>query len=248
MIKTITSKKNAYIQSLISLKNVATSKETGLFLVDGWHLVEMGRNAGILEALLLLSPREDYDEIDQYLVTEEIIAKLKSVAVNPGVIGVLKRTTRPLVGGTHLLLLDHIQDPGNLGNLLRSALAFNYDGVLVTTGCADIFHPKVLAATQGAFFFLPIREINIADISDFQKEGYSLIVSTLQKATALADVAIPDLLILTIGNEGHGVDPHLLAQADQLVKIPISGLDSLNAASAGAILLYHFRPNNDTQI
>ncbi|HKM10826.1 MAG TPA: RNA methyltransferase [Bacilli bacterium] len=248
MIKTISSKKNPYIQSLIALQNTAKSKEAGLFLVDGWHLVDMGRNAGILEALILLTPNENYDEVDQYIVNEEIIDKLKSVATNPGVIGVLKRAPRSLVGGTRLLLLDHIQDPGNLGNLLRSALAFNYDGVLVTPGCADIFHPKVLAATQGAFFFLPVQEITLSGIEDLQREGYQLIVSTLQKATPLANVDIPDLLILVIGNEGHGVDEEIISRADQLVKIPISGLDSLNAASAGAILLYHFRPNNDTQI
>ncbi|MGI5881417.1 MAG: TrmH family RNA methyltransferase [Syntrophomonadaceae bacterium] len=243
--KVITSLKNPLIQTLLGVKKRAKSAGE-LFLVDGWHLVEMGRNAGILEGLLLLEAAPDYDEIPQYLVNQAIIDKLKNVKTNPGVIGILKRKMRPVVGGTHFLVLDRIQDPGNMGNLLRSALAFNYDGVLLTKGCVDIFHPKVLAATQGAFFFLPTKEIELEDLKALQEEGFELVVSTLERATKLEAVEPPDLLLLVVGNEGAGVDDKIAAMADILVKIPISEVDSLNAASAGAILLYYFRPNADS--
>lgn len=244
-VKEITSLKNPLIQSLLNVKN-RVDKE--LFLVDGWHLVEMGRNAGILEGLLLLEPALEFDEIPQYLVNQAIIDKLKNVKTNPGVIGILKRKMRPIVGGTHFLVLDRIQDPGNMGNLLRSALAFNYDGVLFTKGCVDVFHPKVLAATQGAFFFLPMQAVDLTDLKKLQAEGFSLVVSTLEKAPALERVEPPEFILLVIGNEGQGVDMQIQECADLRVKIPISGLDSLNAASAGAILLYYFRPNADSEL
>ncbi|HSH35449.1 23S rRNA (guanosine(2251)-2'-O)-methyltransferase RlmB [Schnuerera sp.] len=140
-----------------------------------------------------------------------------------------------------ILLLDKVQDPGNMGTIIRTADAFGVDGIIVTDGCVDIYNPKVVRATMGSIFRVPIYHYSIgAEIIEELKSKNIKIYSTSLKGNRFiqnTDFNKPSLLI--IGNESKGVSKHLEALADDLIKIPMVGeAESLNAAVASSIIMY----------
>ena len=131
------------------------------------------------------------------------------------------------------MLLDNVSDPGNLGTILRTALAFGYNDVILKEGCS-IYNEKVLQSTQGAIFNLNI-------ISKFDKkilDGYKLIATEIKGSIDLSEIKKPGKHVLVLGNEGHGVSKEILELADQRVRIDIKNIESLNVAVAGAIAMY----------
>lgn len=141
-----------------------------------------------------------------------------------------------------ILAVDALQDPGNLGAILRTADWFGVERVLLGTGCVDLYNPKVVRATMGAVFRLAIEE-NVAlmnRLAEFSQQGYRLIATSSSANLSLSEVE-PGRDILIIGSEAHGVNRELLQRADVTIAIPKLGSgDSLNAAVAASICLYHF--------
>mgnify|MGYP003301742216 CR=1 FL=1 len=137
-----------------------------------------------------------------------------------------------------IIYLDHVNDPGNMGTIIRTALAFDYDGIVVSKDCVSVYNEKVVSATKGALFLIPIVE---GDIKDFDS-SYKVIVSTLSdKTVALNEVKKPEKFVLVLGNEAHGVSQESIDRADLLVKIPVNNIDSLNVSVAAGILMNHLR-------
>lgn len=165
----------------------------------------------------------------------------------PPDIGVLAVATAPApaatsaIGGALVLFLEAIQDPGNLGSMLRSAAAFGVDAVVLSPDCAFPWAPKVLRAGQGAHFRVAIHEDGdlIATARAFRAAGGRMLATVVDGGVPLPRVRADGRIALAIGNEGSGLSAALLAEADEVVTIPMpGGTESLNAAAAAAVALY----------
>ena len=137
-----------------------------------------------------------------------------------------------------IIYLDQINDPGNLGTIIRTAVAFDYDAVILSKGTVDLYNEKVIAASKGAIFAIDIINDGIDNYSN-----HRVIVSTLsEKSISLSKSSKYKDFILALGNESHGASPEIIAKADQLVKIEMSdNIDSLNVAVAAGILMNYYK-------
>ncbi len=139
-----------------------------------------------------------------------------------------------------LLFLDRIADPGNMGTILRTAWAFGVQGVILNNGCVDPFNPKVVRASMGAIFHVPVfNEISVEELVRIKAEGYRILASSLNTDLSIDRVDFTGRVIIIIGSEARGVSAKILSVCDQSFKIPIiTPVDSLNAGVACGIIVY----------
>lgn len=233
MIKEIKSIHNQDIKDIHKLKQKKYRLKASQFLVEGEHLIQEAYQAGFLRLVLWMKD-ETYKDIKTYKVSQDIINYLSDVQANQGLIGVCDFVGKTDLSG-HSLLLDGIQDPGNMGTLLRSAVAFGFDTVVLEK-CVDIYNPKVIRASQGAIFKLAFINQNLlAYMADNQHMEF--IATDVRAETGSIDVSTNSLGLI-LGNEGAGVRPELLEKADRNIKISMKHTESLNVAVAGSILMY----------
>jgi len=237
-MKQITSVNNSYIKELMNLKKNKYKQEKNLFLVDGIDFIDESYRAGCLTLILTNKEIEDYFDIEKILVSDEIIKKLSSNVTPTGIIGVCKYPTFNEHMGEHLIYLDGVQDPGNVGTIIRTALAFNYDGVILSEDSASIFNDKVIASSKGAIFKMPIYFENLEEL---KKMNYQLIASGLKDSVDYRSINLKDKFVIIVGNEGQGVKKSNLLLSDVVVKIPMDNIDSLNVGIASGILLNEYR-------
>jgi RNA methyltransferase, TrmH family len=236
MSEFIQSKDNAKIKEAYKAKDGKGES----FLVEGFHLVEMALKANAVTMIFAL---KDYPtEVPTYLVTPEIIAKLSSTVSPEGIVALCHKVPAKTPANPRLLYLDEVRDPGNVGTLLRTALAFGFHDVILSKGSAEAYASKVLLASQGAIFGLDLLESAKSpeeDVKDLKARGYRVVATSLKASVPPEEIKTLDCpLCLILGNEARGVDESLLALADQNVRIPMGGIDSLNVAIAGGILMY----------
>lgn len=237
----ITSSDNDKIKALKKLNTRKYRDEEGLFLVEGEHLVEEAYKSNLLLEIILLE-NDDYPlDIKKTNVSENIMKELSSLTTPPTIIGVCKKKKSDMMLGNHLLLLDSIQDPGNLGTIIRSALAFDIDSIVVGNGTVDIYNPKVLRATQGLLFHINIvNEEMLNIIPQLKKDNYTIIGTSLINGIELNDYLTPSKYALIMGNEGHGLDEKVNHLCDEFVYIKMNNAcESLNVGVACSIILYH---------
>jgi TrmH family RNA methyltransferase len=232
----ITSKDNSKIKEAYKAKDGKGEK----FLIEGFHLLEMALKAQAVETIFTL---KDYpSSVPTFQVTPEIIAKLSSTVSPEGIVALCHKIPAKAPSSPRLLFLDEVRDPGNVGTLLRTALAFGFEDVILSKGSAEAYSSKVLLASQGALFSLNLLESEKTpeeEVRSLKERGYRIIVTSLKASVPPEEIKTLDSpLALVLGNEAHGVAPAVLALADQSVRIPMGGIDSLNVAVAGGILLY----------
>ena len=144
--------------------------------------------------------------------------------------------------GERILIAEALRDPGNLGTLIRTARSFGFDAVVTSETSCDLYNEKVLRSTQGAVFQIPVVRRNLSDyVSSLQKQGVYVIATTLAEAVPMKEMNVSDKMAVILGNEGNGVSLELQKQADQRVRIEMSGFESLNVAVAGGILMYQLQ-------
>lgn len=250
MNKRIESPQNALVKHWKKL--VTTKKERDQskeFVIEGFHLVEEALKYP--EQIIQLLVREDIDIPAHWLapVIELSAAAAKEIAETEHTQGVFAYCRQKEYSGEQqaqwkrLLLIDAVQDPGNIGTMIRTADAAGLDAVVLGKGCADPYSPKTVRSAQGSHFHIPVvrGELN-GWIDKLQAENISVIGTGLQKAVPLSDVKPQEYFAVIAGNEGSGVSKELLEKADQTVKIPLYGkAESLNVAVAAGILLYSLR-------
>lgn len=233
MIKVITSKDNPRVKYAISLKESKNRKANHEFLCESKKSLEMALSQGLVKEVFTLEYLELPEDIKQNLVSEDVLKKI-AYSVTPEVVFIASEISIKPNKFDKLVYLDHVSDPGNLGTLLRSALALGYDAVILSKDCVSIYNEKVIAASKGAIFSLPIIVDEISNYKDHQ-----IIVSALtHNAIDINGVKPNDKFILVLGNESRGVSKEILCTADLIVKIPMKDIDSLNVAVAGGILMY----------
>ncbi|PIC63588.1 RNA methyltransferase [Sporosarcina sp. P13] len=233
-------------------KLVTTRKErdqTKEFLVEGFHLVEEALKQPDLVIQLLV--REDIAIPSHWNapIIDLTATVAKEISETEQTQGVFAYCRQPKYDETdqrqwkRLLLIDAVQDPGNIGTMIRTADAAGLDAVILGKGCADPFNPKTVRSAQGSHFHIPVvREELTTWLERLKSENIPVIGTGLQEAVTLSEMKPQPAFALLVGNEGSGVDPELLSQADHVVKIPLYGqAESLNVAVATGILLYTLR-------
>ena len=235
MIKVITSKSNDKIKYACSLKENKYRLMYHEFLGESRKSLELALKANLVLEIYTYEYLDIANDVPQLLVNEEVMKKLSSTS-NPE--GVVFRCKMPEIKKDNLkkiLYLDEINDPGNLGTLIRSALAFNFDAVVTSPKSVSIYNEKVLASSKGANYLIPVFSDELANIV----KDHQVIVTTLaDDSIDLKDLKKDDNFVLVLGNEAHGVSKTILEKATVKVKIPIQNIDSINVAVAGGILMY----------
>lgn len=232
MIFKIESRQNQKIKELVKLSNPQYSKKSKLFKIEGYHALEMALCSGTLDCVFTTKEIQNIDAI-QYIITEEIMESVSSAKSPQGVICVCKYIKEKPISSPKVLLLDNVSDPGNLGTILRTALAFGYNDVILNAGCSQ-YNEKVLQSTQGAIF-----KLNIVNKFDLEAiKDYPIIATEIKGSVDLSTLQHYSKHVLVLGNEAHGVSEEILKLASKRVRIDIQNIESLNVAIAGAIAMY----------
>ena len=243
----ITSLDNKKIKKYASLKNSKERKEEGMFLVEGMHLCMEAYKAGILLDILLLEKEElEFScNIEITYVTSNILKKLSALTNPSKVIGVCKINENKEIRGNHLLILDNIGDPGNIGTIIRSSNAFNVDTIILSTNSVDIYNDKVLRSTQGMLFKMNIVYYDLVTLIPKLKEmGYDILGTDVNNGVDVRNIKT-NKYALIMGNEGHGVSENIKALCDKNLYISMNkNCESLNVAVATSILLYELNRSN----
>ncbi len=241
----ITSTQNAQVKQWQKLKRKKERTKTNTFLVEGFHLVEEAITAGWTIEKLILREETELPEWASHLeaetVSEHVFKSITETETPQGIAAVVQMQDKKLKRHNRILLLDAVQDPGNLGTIIRTADAAGYDAIYLGEGSADRYNDKVIRATQGSIFHLPVLTADLELlVPELQDIGYTVWAAALEGAVDYRAVSAPEKTALLVGNEGAGIDKRLIAQSDMAVKIPIFGkAESLNVSIATGILLYH---------
>ena len=243
----ITSVDNKKIKKYVSLKNSRDRKKEGLFLVEGMHMCYEANKHGLLVDLIVLENTEisfNYPGDITY-VTSNVLKKLSNLTNPTGIIGVCKIIDNNEIIGNRLLILDDVQDPGNIGTIIRSSKAFNIDTIILSNNSCDIYNDKVLRSTQGMIFDMNIIYADLFDIiPTLRDNGYLILGTNVNNGVDVRNVKV-DKFALIMGNEGNGVHEEIQELCDKNLYIKMnSECESLNVAVATSILLYELDRSN----
>lgn len=241
----ITSLQNETIKEIMKLKQKKYRDEKDLFLVEGYHLVEEARKANCIQ-MLITTLEEKFVEKTLY-VSDKVMEKL-AFTKNPQPIMAIcykNKNQELLKAGKRYLLLDGLQDPGNVGTIMRTALAFGYDQIIMSKDCVDLYNDKVIRSTQGALFQMNTCIMDLKEAITFLKQqGVKVYGTCLQNAQSIDQHQRYSQMAFVMGNEGQGVHQEILDLCDERLYIPIQSIESLNVAIAAAITMYHFKEMN----
>ena len=241
----ITSKANSVVKNAKKLHQKKYRKTS--YLIEGWHLFEEAVQAGVtIEKIFALENyRDQLASFPQTIwVSEDILLDLADSQTPQGIVAVLQKEE---VGQADFsqgkfLFLEDVQDPGNVGTIIRTADAAGFTGVIVSEKSADIYSLKTLRSMQGSHFHLPIYRMPVETFVEEVKKGNLPILATTlsQKSKDYRELVQLENFALVMGNEGQGISPFMTDQADQLVHITMKGqAESLNVAIAAGILMFY---------
>ena len=241
-MKEITSINNEYIKYLLKLKEKKHRHLENKFLIEGYHLVNEADQAKVLKEVLVVNQTTEYEGVSIIKVTDQIIKKLSFTITPQDIIGVCEIPNNKEIIGSKILLLDNINDPGNMGTLIRSSLGFGISTIVLSDDCVDLYNEKVIRSTQGAIFKTNIIIDDLKRVIKRLKDKKINVYGTsLESSKYLQKYDVKDNYAILLGNEAQGVKKELLELTDENIKIEIdTKLESLNVAVAGAIIMYHF--------
>jgi TrmH family RNA methyltransferase len=249
----LTSLQNPLVKQLRKLHRAKERREQQLFLLEGTHLVEEACAVGLPIVTVCCTEawqaqnsqlwQQLYDRAQRLeLVSPEVIKAIATTVEPNGVVATAERPyAQPLQLNSLGLVLETIQDPGNLGTMIRTAAAAGAEGLLLSSDSVDLDNPKVLRASAGQWFRLPMGVSSHlkADILNAKQRGMQVISTVPTALQTYWDVDFRQPSLILLGNEGAGLSAELNALADAQVTIPISpGVESLNVAIAAALMLY----------
>lgn len=230
----IESEHNDFYKKIIAIRDGKMKKE-GLILIEGEDLIDEAKKVGALQYALTYDPKFIVNDVPTTLVKQGLYRNLASYQSLPKVIGVAKFTLSK-EPGNKVVYLDGVQDPGNVGTLIRTALAFHYSSVILSKDCASIFNAKTIQSTKGALFKIPV---GVMDLEELKNKSYNIYLTTLDGEDEATFGKLKEPFALVLGNEGRGIRTEHLSLGQKL-RINMSGIDSLNVAIAGGIFLYRF--------
>lgn len=238
----ITSVSNDRIKEYIKLKEKKYRKLKGLFIVEGEHLVEEAYKKELLSELILLKDTDIDIDVPKVFVTREIINKITDLETSPNILGICKIIESNKLEGDRFVLLDNVQDPGNLGTIIRSAKAFNVDTLVLSKDTVDLYNPKVIRATQGIMFHLNTVVADLEQaINDLKKRNIRVFGTDVENGMLPSSISSSnkEKFALVMGNEGNGVKSNIKNMCDDNLYIKMNDeVESLNVAVATSIILY----------
>lgn len=247
MIKYIESKDNKLYKKIKSLGTSYNRKKFGLYLIEGKKMFLEALKSSISIELVII--RTNFNEIDLtkcnlsiITIKDTLFNELTTMKNDEGIIAVCKIEKRKLINfDENFLILDGLNDPGNMGTIIRSAESFGYNSILLVNNCVDIYNSKVLRASMGSIFRVNIVEINIDDLYNL-KNTHALISMTLSNDSEyISNMTHIGKHAIIIGNEANGISKDIINLADYKAIIPISkDVESLNAAIAASITMFYF--------
>jgi len=221
-----------YWQKLLTRKY---RKEEKIFLVEDEHLVNEALKRKIVKEIITIT--DNQYGVDTYKVTPQIMKLLSSQVSSTKVIAVCYELEEKEVNG-NVIILDNLQDPGNLGTIIRSAVAFNFDTIVLSDNSVDLYNPKVIRASEGMIFNINIKRCNLKEFIPTLKNDYTLITTDVNGGKDIRNIKYQNIA-LVIGNEGNGVSQEIADLCGEKVYIKMNNnCESLNAGVCASILMY----------
>ncbi len=241
----ITSLENDRIKNLVKLQKKKYRDETNTYLVEGYHLVEEAYKANFVIEIFTLEGNDISFDVPITFVSSDVMKKISTMDTPSNIVALCKKGQYAMdteASLNKLLLLDEIQDPGNLGTIIRSSVAFGIDMIILSENTVDLYNPKVLRATQGMYCHIPIVSVDASKAITFLKNNQYHIYGTNVNNGVDARTLNKDdkeKFCLIVGNEGNGVSKEIQAMCDKNLYIPMrKEVESLNVGVACSILLY----------
>lgn len=246
----ITSTSNETIKYFISLNDKKTRMNAKRFIVEGYHLVNEASKTNLLEAVISSDEKElkKINNVKRYLVSDAIINKIATTKNPQNILGIVKMLDHnitnlvPIIkeNKTKLIMLDDVNDPGNLGTIIRTAAGLGYDGIIMSPNTVDLYNEKVIRSTQGVMFKIPIIKANLQEVIKLlKKEKVFCIGTALTNAKDVKHITKKDKFAICLGNEAKGISKEVLDSMDENVRIAMKNdVESLNVSIAAGIIMY----------
>ena len=256
-MQVISSKDNELVKHIKKLKDKKYRDESNEYIIEGVKLIEeaVKENAKINKIIVCEDTTRTYEiptnvmlEIAKYeciYVTDKIFSSITQVTNPQGIMAIIeKNSTNQEIDYSQdiIIALDDVQDPGNLGTILRTVDSIGLNQIIVSKETADSFNPKVVRSTMGAIFRIKIIEVEDLKqtVKETKKHHFKLMVTSLQTENSIYDIDFHKKIIV-IGNESNGVSKEIQNMADEKAKIPMLGkTESLNASVAAGIVMYEY--------
>lgn len=249
----IESKDNNLFKNTKKLKERKNRNKSSQYIIEGFRLVQEAFKANV-DVDYLIVTKDGSEKIDEYLenhitenmkiyeISDNLFKELISTENPQGILAVINMNMLQMqANGSFYVLCDKLQDPGNLGTIIRTAHAAGVQGIILTKGTVDIYNEKTIRSTMGSIFYIPIHydDDNLSLVKSLKDEGFNLVVTSLDTNKDFFQEDLLGKVILTVGNEGNGVSEEVFALADTKVKIPMPGnAESLNVAIATSVIMY----------
>lgn len=266
-MKKITSQDNRILKLYQQLENKKYRDKFGKYIIEGPNLIEEALKNDVLPECIVISDAylerpelkqlcENYNRAllqgkeDRLLLLEDkLFQRLTQTETSQGIFGIVSKPqydatkffASERTGSGNIVILDRLQDPGNVGTIIRTADAAGYEGIMVLKGTVDLFSPKVVRACTGSLFRIPILLVDtpLDAIELLRRQGKRIVCTGFETDKYYYDTDLSMDVGLVIGNEGNGICQSLLDNSDEIIKIPMSGsIESLNASVAAGILMY----------
>lgn len=234
-----TSIENEHIKEIKKLNNKKYRDLNGKFIIEGKHLVEEAIKNNLVEEILFLERNNEKYDVKTNYVNGKVMKYITELDNPSKIIGICHKKNDK-IQGNHILILDNIQDPGNLGTIIRSAVAFNIDTIILSKTGVDLYNSKVLRSTQGMIFNINIVVSDIKEeILKLKSDNYKILTTNVEGGKLVKSIEKNQKFAIIIGNEGKGVSKEIKELSDEYIYIEMNKkCESLNAAVATSIILY----------
>ena len=236
----ITSRDNSKVKHIKKLLDKKNSLSEGLFIIEGENLIEEAIKNNLLVELYVLEGSECKYNFKYDTLTLDVMKSISSLSSTPRLIGISKYINKNELGD-RIVILDEVQDPGNVGTIIRNSVAFNIDTIVFSKGCVSPYNDKVLRSTGGMIYNINIIISDLDSIIDKIKSlGIKIYGTSLKSSISLENMPKSDKYAIIFGNEGNDISKNILSKCDMNVRIDMNNkCESLNVGVSSGIVLYH---------
>ena len=240
VIESVQNEKIKYFRKLRETKYIKEYKE---FIVEGEHLVEEAIKNGVALELIVLNGKDYNTNLPKVYVSDNVLKSISLLKTPQYIMALCKVADNKEIKGNRLLLLDNVSDPGNLGTIIRSSVAFNIDTIILSEDSVNLYNDKVVRSSEGMIFNANIITMNLSDaIKEIKNKDIKVYGTDLKGSKYLNEFDKPSSFALIVGNEGMGMKKEILDLCDEKIKIEMNNnCESLNVGVATSIILYEWR-------
>ena len=239
VIESVQNEKIKYFRKLRETKYIKEYKE---FIVEGEHLVEEAIKNGCAKEIILLNGKDYNTDLNKIYVSDNVLKSISLLKTPQYIMALCNVIDNKEIKGSRLLLLDNVSDPGNLGTIIRSSVAFNIDTIILSEDSVNLYNDKVVRSSEGMIFNTNIITMNLSDsIKEIKNKGIKVYGTDLKGSKYLHEFNKPTSFALIVGNEGMGMKKEILDLCDENIKIEMNNnCESLNVGVATSIILYEW--------